>query len=220
MSSGRALRAVLFDLDGTLVDSAPDLVGTLAWLRAQHELEPLNYSDLRHHSSRGALGLIEAGFADRPDLSRDTLRQSFLDHYAQRLWQDSHFFEGVEAVLKQLQSAGLALGVVTNKVAGLAEPLIAQAGWGDVFGCVIGGDTTTFPKPHPSPVLEACRRLGVHPANAMMIGDDLRDIQAGRRAGCLTAVAAWGYIPPEQDPTAWEADYVLSNPFSIQSILL
>jgi phosphoglycolate phosphatase len=215
----RVLRAVLFDLDGTLVDSAPDLLGTLAWLREQHGLEPIDYPALRHHASRGALGLIEAGFADCPELSRDPLRQAFLARYAKRLWQDSHPFKGIEELLDGLRGHGLGLGVVTNKVAGLAQPLIDQAGWRDVFGCVIGGDTTPQPKPHPSPVLEACRRLGVHPVDAMMVGDDLRDIQAGCRAGCVTAVAAWGYIPPGQDPLTWNADHLVVQPPEIQSII-
>lgn len=219
MASTRELRAVLFDLDGTLVDSAPDLVGTLLWLRKQHDLEPIDALELRHHASRGALGLIEAGFADRPDLSREALRQVFLARYAKRLWQDSHPFEGVETVLQRLRAGGLSLGVVTNKVVDLAEPLVVQAGWSDVFGCVVGGDSTPFPKPHPGSVLEACRRLGVHPGNAMMVGDDRRDIEAGRRAGCLTAVATWGYIPPGQDPLAWGADHLLSGPGSIRHII-
>ncbi|MEE4295773.1 MAG: HAD-IA family hydrolase [Wenzhouxiangella sp.] len=219
MAPSRELRAVLFDLDGTLVDSAPDLVGTLIWLREQYALAPIDHSQLRHHASRGALGLIEAGFADRPDLPRDALRQAFLARYAERLWQDSHAFEGIEVILHQLHSAGLGLGVVTNKVAGLAEPLIVQAGWSDLFGCVVGGDTTPFPKPHPGPVLEACRCLGVHPGDAMMVGDDRRDIEAGRSAGCLTAVATWGYIPPGQNPVGWDADHLLSDPSSILLII-
>ena len=220
MGSGREIGAVLFDLDGTLVDSAPDLVGALAWLREQHGLEPIPYQSLRHHASRGALGLIQVGFADQPDLSREELRGAFLARYAEYLWHQSHPFEGIESALARLHADGMKLGVVTNKPSGLAEPLIAKAGWSDVFGCVVGGNSTPRPKPDPAPVLEACRRLGVHPCNAIMIGDDFRDIEAGRRAACATAVAAWGYVPPEEDPLNWQADHVLQHPRDIFNISL
>jgi len=209
----------LFDLDGTLVDSAPDLLGALAWLRSRHELDPLDYSGLRHHASRGAMGLIEAGFKDRPDLDRDRLRKDFLDRYASNLWCDSRTFGGIEDLLRQVSRCGLGLAVVTNKLKYLAEPLVLAAGWQSIFDCVVGGDSTPMPKPHPAPVLEACRRLRVHPGQALMIGDDIRDIEAGRRAGCLTAVAGWGYIPPNENPHQWRAGHVVSRPEDLIKII-
>ncbi|MFP4207514.1 MAG: HAD family hydrolase [Wenzhouxiangella sp.] len=215
----RTIQAVLFDLDGTLVDSAPDLLAALAWLRRSHGLPALDYPALRHHASRGALGIIEAGFADCPELDRQALRQAFVERYAERYWVESRAFDGIEALLVTLQTAGLGLAVVTNKLWRLAAPLVAAAGWEDIFACVIGGDTTAQPKPHPAPVLEACRRLGIHPGNAIMVGDDVRDIEAGRQAGCLTAAATWGYIAPGQDPRQWPVNHHLAQPKDLHLIL-
>ena len=203
---------MLFDLDGTLVDSAPDLFAALASLRAQRGLAPLEYESLRHYASRGAMGMIEAGFDDQPGLERETLRKEFLEYYAGNLWVDSKPFDGVEQALNQIAEKGLGLAVVTNKITRLAQPLVRAAGWQERFECVIGGDTTAFPKPHPAPVLEACRRLGVHPGEVLMVGDDVRDIQAGQRAGSLTAAATWGYIAPGEEPPNWGADFLLTQP--------
>lgn len=218
-AGARTIRAVLFDLDGTLVDSAPDLFAALAWLRADHGLPALQYQALRHYASRGAMGMIEAGFADQPGLDRELLRERFLEFYAGNLWVHSRPFEGVERALDELREAGLGLAVVTNKMFSLAQPLIRAAGWQDRFGCVVGGDTAARPKPHPAPVLEACRRLAVHPGEALMVGDDARDISAGSRAGSLTAAATWGYVAPGENPSAWAADGLLSDPSELLSII-
>ncbi|TVS12354.1 MAG: HAD family hydrolase [Wenzhouxiangella sp.] len=216
----RRIRAVLFDLDGTLVDSAPDLLATLAWLRRSHGLPELqDYQSFRHLASRGALGMIEGGFADRPDLDRTRLRSQFLDRYAANLWVESRAFDGIEGLLQLLKARDLRLGVVTNKLAFLAEPLIRAAGWQDRLECVIGGDTAAFPKPHPAPVLEACRRLSVQPGQALMVGDDVRDIRAGLSAGSLTAVAGWGYLGPDDPPQGWGAHHVLARPTHLMEIL-
>ncbi|HMA98495.1 MAG TPA: HAD-IA family hydrolase [Wenzhouxiangella sp.] len=220
MSNPREPRAVLFDLDGTLVDSAPDLLGALAWLRDQHGLKPLEYSGLRHHASRGALGIINAGFQDRPDLDRERLRKDFLERYEQNLWIDSHPFEGIEDLLRVLCDRGLGLGVVTNKLEYLAKPLVAAAGWQDVFDCIVGGDTAPNPKPHPAPVLEACRRLGIHPSQAMMVGDDIRDIESGQRSGCITVAATWGYVAPGEDPSQWHADHLVDDPQKMNNLII
>lgn len=219
MVAPRTLRAVLLDLDGTLVDSAPDLLAALAWLRQIHGLPALDYADLRHHASRGALGIIEAGFSDQPALDRDQLRLQFLERYAQRFWVESRAFAGIESMLQQLRAQGLALAVVTNKVWRLAAPLVEAAGWDEVLPCVIGGDTASRPKPDPAPVLEACRRLDVSPAEALMVGDDVRDIEAGRSAGCRTAAATWGYVAPGQDPKSWGADHLLAHPEEILKVI-
>ncbi|MEE4637788.1 MAG: HAD-IA family hydrolase [Wenzhouxiangella sp.] len=219
MGASRSLRAVLFDLDGTLVDSAPDLLGALAWLRRRLDLPARDYGGLRHHASRGALGIIEAGFSDQPGLDREQLRARFLDRYAEHYWVESRPFAGVDAMLEHLRSEGLSLAVVTNKVWRLADPLVAAAGWKTLLPCVIGGDTAVRPKPDPAPVLEACLRLGVSPDEALMVGDDIRDIEAGRRAGCRTAAATWGYVAPGEDPRSWGADHLLGQPDEIQEII-
>ena len=215
----RRLAAVLFDLDGTLVDSAPDLVATVAWLRRQHGLPPIELAALGQLASRGALGLIEAGFADRPDLDRTLLRQQFLAHYGDNLWIHSQAYAGVEELLDALDERGLPLAVVTNKPTPLARALIEAAGWRERFGCLVGGGCTPQAKPHPAPVLEACRRLGVLPSDACMIGDDRRDIEAGRRAGSLTLAAAWGYLAGD-DPADWQAHEILATPEQLKMFFM
>lgn len=216
MAESRSIRAVLFDLDGTLVDSAPDLFAALAWLRSERGLPALEYAALRCYASRGAMGMIEAGFVDRPELDRAPLHEQFLRYYSDNLWVASRPFAGIERLLDDLVERGLGVAVVTNKPECLAKPLISAAGWDEHFGCVIGGDSTACPKPHPAPVLEACRRLGVHPGQALMVGDDVRDIDAGRRAGSATAAATWGYVAPGEQPHEWGADQVVDSPTEIR----
>ncbi len=212
------IRAVLFDLDGTLVDSAPDLVATVAWLRDQHALEPIALEGLGQLASRGALGLIEAAFIDRPDLDRALLRAQFLEYYAQHLWVESRVFDGVEGMLDTLAEQEIRLAVVTNKPTALALALIAAAGWHERFACLVGGGCTPLPKPDPAAVLEACRRLNVRPEETWMVGDDRRDIEAGQRAGSLTAAAAWGYLAGE-NPLHWNAIRVLSSPQELAGLV-
>lgn len=211
--------AVLFDLDGTLIDTAPDLVATVSWLRCLHELPPVALGGLGQLASRGALGLIEAAFADRPDLDRALLREQFLQRYATHLWVESRVFDGVGRVLDALAERDLRLAIVTNKPTALAIRLIDAVGWSNRFGCLVGGDCTPQPKPDAAPVLEACRRLDVDPGRVWMIGDDRRDIESGRQAGSRTAVAAWGYLAGE-DPLAWQADRVCESPAEIPNIIM
>ncbi len=209
--SASGLQAVLFDLDGTLVDSAPDLVGTLNDLRHDYGLEPMPYRVLRHHASRGALGLLTAGLPELDEDAAVALRDEFIDRYRSRLWQDSLVFDGMEDALEALSHAGLKLGIVTNKIESLARPLIEQAGWLHLFPALVGGDSTPSPKPDPGPVIEACRLLQVAPADCVMVGDDERDVRAGRSAGAATAVALWGYISPSEQPERWGADRMIAR---------
>ncbi|MEN1727913.1 MAG: HAD-IA family hydrolase [Pseudomonadota bacterium] len=215
----RSVRGVLFDLDGTLVDSAPDLVGTLNDLRRRHDLPALPYLELRPYSTRGALGLLEAGFPELDSASRIALRDDFLSRYRERLWQESFVFEGMQALLGVLEQAGLSLGIVTNKIESLARPLVEQAGWHHLFGTLVAGDTTRRSKPDPLPVLTACGNLGLLPSQCVLVGDDRRDVQAGEAAGVATIAVTWGYIEADDDPHTWGADRVVHQVDALTQLL-
>lgn len=187
------VKAVLFDLDGTLLDTAPDLIATLNHLRTGLGLAPLPISDLRHFVSRGAIGLIKAGMPPCDDETLVKWRGYFLAHYEGNSFVDSRPFDGVEAVLSELAGRGIPWGIVTNKPEYLSIPILEKTGWISAAAAVVCGDTVSNSKPHPQPVVAACRSIGVEPADTLMVGDDLRDIEAGRRAGSQTAYALYGY---------------------------
>lgn len=218
MVAGR-FRAVLFDLDGTLADTAPDLVGSLNRLRLARQLAALDESELRPLVTRGAAGLIEAGFGSLPADQFEALRGEFLEHYRANLWVHSRGFPGVDGLLGQLKKSGLSLGIVTNKIESLAEPVVKQAGWHHLFGCLVAGDTTERSKPDPMPVLEACRRLNMAPGETVFVGDDRRDVLAGKAAGCFTVVASWGYIDEPDSIAAWNADAIIDHPSELIGLL-
>jgi phosphoglycolate phosphatase len=206
----KPLQAVLFDLDGTLVDSAPDLAGTLNDLRAEHGLAPLPHEQLRRRCGSGARGMLAEGFGLSPaDPGYGALRDRFLAAYATRLLRHSTLFDGVAALLDTLERRGLPWGVVTNKSVALAQPL--ATGLGLKPAVLVGGDTTPHTKPHPAPLLEASRLLAVTPAHCVYVGDDPRDMRAGRAAGMATAAAAWGYLGIEEPLQAWPADTTLNS---------
>ena len=211
-------RAILFDLDGTLADTAPDLAGALNRLRNERGLSSTPYAQLRPHTSAGARGMIGAAFGLKPgDAEYEELRVGFLAHYAAALAVDSTLFEGIPALLKALRQRQLGWGVVTNKAAVFTDPLVAQIGLADA-DCVISGDTTAHSKPHPEPLLEAARRLNLQPQQCWYVGDDLRDIQAGRAAGMATVAAAWGYCG-DSEPASWEADALIETPLQLLTLL-
>jgi phosphoglycolate phosphatase len=187
------IKAVLFDLDGTLLDSAPDLVATLNYLRAGLGLAAIPVADLRHFVSRGAVGLIKAGMPPCDDETLALWKEAFIEHYKDNSFVHSRPFDGVESVLSELVSRDIPWGIVTNKLEFLSYPILEKAGWLSSIAAVICGDTVPYSKPHPEPVLAACRKMGVEPANTLMVGDDLRDVEAGQRAGSRTAFALYGY---------------------------
>ncbi len=195
MSRGRRpdLCAVLFDLDGTLLDTAPDLVGALNHLRQEEGLPPVPVSEFRRFVSRGALGLIREGLPDRGAKEEARRRQRFLDWYAVHSLDASGPFPGVETLLATLDEDGIAWGIVTNKPTFLTQPIIEAIGWSRRAQSVVCRDTLAVSKPHPDPVLKACRDIGVDPVRAAMVGDDPRDLDAGEAAGCLPVLAAYGY---------------------------
>ncbi|KAF3999833.1 HAD family hydrolase [Glaciimonas immobilis] len=211
-------RAILFDLDGTLADTAPDLAAAMTRLQQAQGLQPTAYALLRPVASAGARGLIGVAFGLKPgDDGYEDLRVGFLDNYAAAIAEKSILFEGVPELLADLTRRGLAWGIVTNKAARFTEILIPHIGL-QKAGCVISGDTTAHPKPHPDPLFEAARRLNLPPETCWYVGDDLRDIQAGRAAGMPTIAAAWGYCG-HAAPTTWEADALATAPADLIKLI-
>jgi 2-phosphoglycolate phosphatase len=211
-------RAILFDLDGTLADTAPDLAAAVNRLRVARNLSPTPYELLRPVASAGARGLIGAAFGLKPgDDDYEDLRVAFLDTYAAALAVESRLFAGVTALLQGLNDYGLSWGIVTNKAARFTDLLVPQIGLHKAH-CVISGDTTAHPKPHPAPLLEAARRLDLAPQDCWYVGDDLRDIQAGHAAGMTTIAAAWGYCG-NAEPVTWSADMIADTPLQILDLI-
>ena len=206
-----APRAVLFDLDGTLADTAPDLAAAVNWMRAERGLEPTPYALLRPTASAGARGMIGAAFGLAPgDEGYEELRVQWFERYQSNMAVHSTLFDGVSDLLDGLTTAGMAWGIVTNKPARFTDPLVPMIGLAHA-GCVISGDTTPHSKPHPAPLLEAARRLDIDPTHCWYVGDDQRDIEAGRRAGTMTVAVGWGYLAGE-DHREWAADLSIERP--------
>ena len=187
------IKAVLFDLDGTLLDTAPDLVAALNFLREGLGLVAMPVDDLRHFVSRGARGLIKAGMPPCDDETLEKWLASFLVYYEQNSFVHSRPFDGVEALLSKLEDRNIPWGIVTNKMEYLSFPIVEKAGWASSASAVVCGDTVENNKPHPAPVLAACQMIGVAAESTLMVGDDIRDIEAGRRAGSRTAFVLYGY---------------------------
>ncbi len=203
----RRFDAVLFDLDGTLVDSAPDLAAAANALRHAHGMAPLPYEQLRPMVGSGARGMVGVAFGVAPGEARfEELKARFLDTYAGCLLQRTVLFDHMQGLLEALEAAPLPWGIVTNKAARFTAPLVAGLGLAERAATVISGDTTAHAKPHPQPLLEAARRLGVAACNCLYVGDDLRDMQAGRAAGMSVAAATWGYLGQGDAVHDWPAD--------------
>jgi phosphoglycolate phosphatase len=214
----RAPRAVLFDLDGTLADTAPDLAAAVNWLRTERGLEPTPYAVLRPTASAGARGMIGAAFGLAPgDEGYEELRLAWFDRYQSAMAVHSALFGGIVELLEGIGAAGMAWGIVTNKPARFTDPLLPQIGLAHA-GCVISGDTTGFAKPHPAPLLEGARRLGIAPEECWYVGDDQRDVEAGRAAGMVTVACNWGYCG-NIEPSSWGADYLLDTPTDLLETL-
>jgi len=212
-------RAVLFDLDGTLLDTAPDMAAALNALRVLEGLEPLAFADIRPHVSHGSLRLIEVGFGCRSGDRFERLRSRFLDLYRNDIAAGTRPFDGLEEVLHALEARRIPWGVVTNKPGWLTEPLMAAVGLRDRAATIISGDTLAERKPHPLPLLHAAGLIRVEPTGCVYIGDAERDVQAGRAAGMRTLVAAFGYIGPGEDPATWMADAIADQPRDLLLLL-
>ncbi len=220
MSARFGVRAVLFDLDGTLADTAPDLGGALNRLRERRGLPALPISQLRPVASAGARGMLGAGLGMAPgDDDYESARVEFLSEYEAALDRDTRLFDGVAECLALLAQRGLRWGVVTNKATRFTVPVVAGLGLDRSAAVVISGDTTPHAKPHPAPLLEACARLGIAPHEAVYVGDDLRDMEAARAAGMPAIAAAYGYLGATPDLDAWRADAVIATPLDLLPLL-
>jgi len=204
-------RAVLFDLDGTFADTAPDLGRAINAMRSARGLGPVALSETRRVTSLGARGLIGVGFGfgpEHPDFA--ALREEFLQIYENNLCCDTVLFPGMAELIDQLENRGLRWGIVTNKAERFALPLMRQLGYGTRSACIIGGDTTGHMKPHPAPLLAAAKILELPPAQCVYVGDDERDIKAGNAAGMKTIAVRFGYLNGG-NPDAWDADAVVDQ---------
>ena len=207
------IRTVLFDLDGTLADTAPDLAHALNALLVEEGKMALPYETIRPEVSHGASALVTLGFGLKPgDPEFDRLRQRFLEIYSANLSRYTRLFPGVAELLRTLKERGRNWGIVTNKPAFLTDPLVKQLNPEPPPACVVSGDTTTNRKPHPEPMLHACALAGSEPAQCLYVGDAARDIRAGKDAGMRTLVALFGYISKDETPQNWGADGMIHYP--------
>ncbi len=205
--------AVLFDLDGTLADTAGDLANAVNRVRGDRGLPPVPVADVRPHASSGARGMLGAALGVTPDdPGYGELRDAFLAHYANGLAETTRLFDGVDALLAALDARGVAWGIVTNKATRFTGPVTEALGLAIRTRVIVSGDTTPHAKPHPAPLLHAAAQLGVDAARCVYVGDDLRDVQAGNAAGMATIVAAYGYIGGAGDASAWPATGWIARP--------
>lgn len=210
----------LFDLDGTLLDTHKDMGNALNVVLDNHGKPPLPLETIRPFVSKGSLEMVCMAFKCEPESAQSTaLRQAFLDAYSQALSSHTVFFPGMDSILKAIENSGRKWGIVTNKPGFLTDPLLQDLQLDKRAGCIVSGDTLAERKPHPAPLLHACKQIGSSPSQAIYIGDDERDIQAGRSAGMVTLAAAWGYIIEQDNPNLWHADAVIQQPQDIASWL-
>ncbi len=212
-------RAILFDLDGTFADTAPDLGYAINAMRAARGLPPVQLADTRKVTSLGARGLLGVGFGMGPDHADYTaMREEFLSIYENNLCRDTVLFPGMARLIDALEQKDIVWGIVTNKAERFAKPLIEQLGYAARTACIIGGDTTGHLKPHPAPLLAACEIIRIKPSACHYVGDDRRDIEAGRAAGMRTVAVRFGYLNGG-NPDEWGADSVVSTPDEIEKLI-
>lgn len=215
------MRAVLFDLDGTFADTAPDLARALNRVRAERGLPALAPEIARPWTSSGARGLLKAGFDITPeDEDYGSLREKFLDYYEKDLCVETRLFDGMPEVIAKLRARRVPWGIVTNKGKRFTEPLLKLLAVDHLAACAVSGDSTPHTKPHPAPLLLAARLLALEPADCVYVGDDLRDAQAAQNAGMRFVAAGWGYLGEGGDPNTWNADAVLAKPGEVLEMIL
>ena len=213
-------QAVLFDLDGTLIDSAPDLGAAADQMRTDRGLAPLPLDRYRPMAGAGARGMLGVAFGITPDAPEFiALRDEFFLNYEARMLRDTQVFAGVAELVEALCARGLSWGVVTNKSVRFTGPLTRAIPLFGTARAIVSGDTTPYAKPHPEPLLEAARRLGVAPASCVYVGDDERDMMAGRAAGMRTIAATYGYMGERAEVARWEADAAIASPLELLKLL-
>lgn len=214
------IESVLFDLDGTLADSAPDLCATLNLLLTEEEMPPVLIEKTRPHTSSGVRGLLHAGFGLRPgDTNYAPLAKRFLDHYERLMCGNTLLFPGIPELLDGLDRQGIRWGIVTNKMQRFTLPLVEALGLRQRATCIVSGDSSPRAKPHPEPLLLGCAATQVTPPHCLYVGDDLRDIVAGRSAGMGTVAAAYGYLGLDSPIASWEADAVVTEPQQVLGLV-
>lgn len=218
MSLALPPRAVLFDLDGTLVDSAPDLIAAIEALCAELGAPQPDAEAVRKVVSAGGRAMLRKGLPGADDAMIDQWLARFLDIYAVKMVVHTRLYDGMSEVLDLLRARGIAWGIVTNKPGWLARPMLAQMPFHAGCAALVTGDCLAVRKPDPAPVLHACTMIGVDAAHCVFVGDDIRDVQAGRAAGARTIAAAWGYLDGG-DPNAWGADQVIEVPSALPAAL-
>ena len=211
--------AVLFDLDGTLLDTAPDMVPALNELCRLRSVPELPYLTARAQVSNGTLGLLRAAFPGMDPSQQPDLQQQFMQLYSARLASETRLFPDMEPLLRKLEQQHIHWGVVTNKPRQFTEPLLAALGLLDRSACTISGDTLPERKPHPRPILYALEQIAALPEHSIYVGDARRDIESGRAAGTATIAVRYGYIEPGQDPDTWDADFVVSTPRELSKLI-
>lgn len=214
------LRAVLFDMDGTLLDSAPDFIAVAQAMRQARGLEPVPDQKVRDVVSGGARAMVLSAF-DVDPFSDDfeSLRLEFLDRYQEQCAIATHLYDGMAELLDDIEKAKLLWGVVTNKPLRFAEPIMQRLNLASRSAVLVCPDHVSKSKPDPEPMVLACRQLGLDPASVLFVGDDLRDIESGRAAGSKTAAVRYGYIHPDDNPDHWGADIVVDHPLQLRAIL-
>ena len=212
------VEGVLFDLDGTLLDSAPDLYAALVVQCGEENMPAPPYAPVRAVVSRGARAVLRCAFDERGESAVDALVPRYLEIYQRVMGEHTTAFEGIDSLLERIEARGMRWGIVTNKAAFLTDDLLVRIGWGGRGHAVVSGDTLPVKKPDPAPVLLACEQAGIKPSRSVFVGDDRRDIQAGAAAGLYTVAVSWGYLDGG-DPQLWGADAVVDHPAQLADLL-